>query len=146
MIILPISLTMAAAAAIINIWLAVRVGRIRTSEKVSIGDGGNEKLIRRMRAHSNYIENTAFVLILIALLELACGTSIWLWVVGGVYLAGRVAHAIGMDGTGPARMVGTVITLLTQLGLAITAVATVYLTPTEMKTNIEEELVEVAPS
>lgn len=146
MIILPISLTMAAAAAIINIWLSVRVGRVRASEKVSVGDGGNERLIRRMRAHSNYIENTAFVLILIALLELAVGQSVWLWVVGGVYLAGRIAHDIGMDGVSPARAVGTTVTMLTQLGLAIAAIATVYLTPTEIRTSVQEELVEVAPN
>lgn len=143
MLILPISLTMAGAAAILNIWLSIRVGRVRTSEKVSVGDGGNEKLIRRMRAHSNYIENTAFVLILIALIELASGTSIYLWAAGGVYLAGRVAHGIGMDGTGPWRMIGTLLTMLIQLGLAIAAIATVYLTPAEMKTHIQQQLVEV---
>ena len=55
--ILPITLTIAGAAALINIWLMIRVGQVRSSEKVSIGDGGNENVIRRMRAHSNYIES-----------------------------------------------------------------------------------------
>src|SRR3546814_12733619 len=61
MIILPISLTIAAGAALLNLWLALRVGRVRTREKVFIGDGGNDLLTRRMRAHSNFVENTAFV-------------------------------------------------------------------------------------
>ena len=59
--ILSITLTVAGAAALLNIWLMIRVGQVRTSEKVSVGDGGNEKVIRRMRAHSNYIETAPFV-------------------------------------------------------------------------------------
>lgn len=143
MILLPISLTIAAGAALLNIWLAMRVGRVRTQEKISVGDGGNERLIRRMRAHSNYVENTAFVLILLALVELGLGSSIWLWGVGALYLIGRVLHAIGMDGAGWARMAGTLITLLTQLGLAITALATVYTAPTKIVAATVTETVAV---
>ena len=129
MTILPISLTIAAGAALINLWLAMRVGRVRMSEKVSIGDGGNESLIRRMRAHSHYVENTPFVLILIALVELGLGPSLWLWGAGVLYLVARILHAFGMDGLGWGRTAGVLISMLTQLGLAIAALATVYLTP-----------------
>ena len=135
MTILPISMTLAAVAALINLWLMIRCGRIRTKEQVMVGDGGNEALIRRMRAHSNYVESTAFVLILLVLVELAVGPATWLWAVGGVYFAGRIAHAIGMDGVMQARVAGTLITLLTQLGLAITAIVIVYLTPIEVVTD-----------
>jgi len=142
MIILPISLTIAAGAALLNLWLTVRVGRVRTTEKVSIGDGGSEPLIRRMRAHSNFVENSAFVLILLALVELGLGSSLWLWAVGALYLVGRVLHALGMDGMMWGRMAGTIITILTQLGLAITAVAVVYLTPVSFSsTTVETQVV-----
>ncbi|MDZ3832921.1 MAG: MAPEG family protein [Sphingopyxis sp.] len=139
MIMLPVSLTIAAGAALLNIWLSMRVGRVRTKEKIFVGDGGNELVTRRMRAHSNYVENTAFVLILIALVELGTGSSLWLWGAGALYLVGRVLHAVGMDGTMWARFAGTIITMLTQLGLAITALAAVYMTPTEI---IATEIVE----
>lgn len=145
MILLPISLTIAAGAALLNLWLSIRVGRVRTSEKVSIGDGGSEALIRRMRAHSNYVENTAFVLILLALVELGLGSSVWLWAAGALYLVGRVLHAIGMDGMMWGRMVGTIITMVTQLGLAITAIATVYLTPVTVSSTEIVETEVVAP-
>lgn len=135
MTILPISMTLAAVAALINLWLMIRVGRVRTKEKVMVGDGGNEAVIRRMRAHSNYIESTAFVLILLVLIEMAVGPATWLWAVGGLYFAGRIAHALGMDGVMNARFVGTVITLLTQLGLAVMAIVTVYMTPIEVQTD-----------
>ena len=45
-IILPVTLSAAAAAAIINIWLMIRVGQIRSAEKISVGDEDNESLIR----------------------------------------------------------------------------------------------------
>ncbi|MEH6715270.1 MAPEG family protein [Parasphingorhabdus flavimaris] len=128
--ILPITLTIAGAAALINIWLMIRVGQVRGSEKVSIGDGGNEKVIRRMRAHSNYIESAPFVVLLVAAIELASTTSpTWLWIVSGLYLLGRVAHGVGMDNGkfGKGRMVGTIITMLTLLGLGVYSIAIPYL-------------------
>ena len=144
MIILPISLTIAAGAALLNLWLALRVDRVRTREKVFIGDGGNDLLTRRMRAHSNFVENTAFVLILLALVELGFGSSMWLWAVGALYLVGRILHALGMDGMMWGRMVGTIVTMLTQLGLALTALAIVYLTPVSI-TATEVETVAATP-
>ena len=128
--ILPITLTIAGAAALINIWLMIRVGQVRTSEKVSVGDGGNENVIRRMRAHSNYIESAPFVVLLVAAIELASTTSpTWLWIVSGLYLLGRVAHGVGMDNGkfGKGRMVGTIITMLTLLGLGVYSIAIPYL-------------------
>ncbi len=132
--ILPITLTIAGAAALVNIWLMVRVGQVRTSEKVSVGDGGNEKVIRRMRAHSNFGESVPLVLILVAVIELASlqhgeQSPTWLWIVAGLYLLGRIAHGIGMDDGkfGLGRMIGTIITMLSLLGLAIYAIAIPYL-------------------
>lgn len=122
---LPVTLCAAAAAAIINIWLSVRVGQVRRSTKVSIGDdGAGGPLTARMRAQLNFVENTAFVLILIAAIELAGAGGQWLAWVSGLYLLGRVAHGMGMDGgaLGAGRAVGTAITMLTQLGLAVVAV------------------------
>ncbi len=120
---LPATLTAAASAAFIAIWLGIRVGQVRGSEKVSIGDGGNEKVIRRMRAHANFVENTPFVLALIAAIELAGRGSAWLPYVAGIYMLGRIAHGLGMDdgAFGKGRMIGTLITMLTLLGLAIVA-------------------------
>ena len=123
---LEITLIIAAAAALINIWLAIRVGRVRTSEKVSVGDGGNELLIRRMRAHANFVEYTPFFLILLALVELAWGTNIWLWGAAIIFILGRIAHGFGMDGIGKLRMFGTMSTLLVLLSLAIYALFIAY--------------------
>nr|WP_247718075.1 MAPEG family protein [Qipengyuania proteolytica] len=116
-------MTAAAAAALINLWLAVRVGQMRGATKTIHGDDGGGPLTRRMRAQLNFVENTPFVLILVAAIELSGKGNPWLaWVVG-VYMLGRVAHGIGMDGEGPTkpRMIGVLITMLTLLGLAVAA-------------------------
>jgi uncharacterized protein len=116
--ILPISLTAAAAAALINLWLGIRIGQVRTAEKISIGDGGNDRLIRRMRAQANFVEFTPFFLVLIVLIELATGTSMVLWVVMALYMVARIAHAFGMDGNDRARGFGILVTMVTLLALA----------------------------
>lgn len=120
---LPVTLSAAAAAAIIAFWLMIRVGQVRGSEKVSIGDGGNEKVIRRMRAHANFVESAPFVLILVAAIEMTGKGAPWLAYVAGIYMLGRVAHGIGMDGAAfkQGRAIGTIITVLTLLGLAVAA-------------------------
>jgi uncharacterized protein len=127
--ILPITLTAAGAAALINFWLAMRCGRVRTGQKILMGDGGNEAMIAAMRAQSNFVEYTPFVLILIGLIEMATGTSTWLWIVMALYMLGRVAHGLGMTDSLPkGRMVGTLITFLTLLGLALYAIVIPYTT------------------
>jgi uncharacterized membrane protein YecN with MAPEG domain len=129
MTILPITLTIAAAAAILNIWLGARVSRIRMASKVSIGDGGVPALAARMRAHANFTEYTPFFLILLGLVELAHGSATWLWLVAILYIVCRILHAFGMDrpAPNPFRMIGIGGTMLCLLALAGYALATPYL-------------------
>lgn len=142
--ILPITLTIAGAAAVLNAWLGWRVGQVRMADKVAMGDAGNPRLICRMRAHANYVEYTPFVLILIALIELAAGTSVWLWAVGVIYLLSRIAHALGMDtqppGTSKLRGLGIAITLLTLLGLGLYAVALPQILPRTVAVADQDQL------
>jgi uncharacterized membrane protein YecN with MAPEG domain len=129
--ILPITLTIAGAAALLNLWLARRVGQTRVAHKVLLGDGGNEALIARMRAQANFVEYTPFVLILIGLVELADGPRIWLWAVGVIYILARIAHAFGMERRSPdplqLRTIGMAGTALILFGLAVYAIVLPYL-------------------
>lgn len=129
MTILPITLTIAAAAALINIWLAMRISRVRLASKVSIGDGGVPALATRMRAQANFVEYTPLFLILLGLVELAHGSATWLWLVAIVYIVCRILHAFGMDrpAPNPYRAIGIGGTLLATLALAGYALATPYL-------------------
>jgi hypothetical protein len=123
MTVLPVTLAAAGAAAVLNVWLMVRVGQIRTGAKISIGDGGNDHLVRRMRAHANFTENAPFVLVLIGVIELSGRGSPWLAYVAAAFILARISHALGMEaGDGPpTRLIGVVVTMLVQLGLAIVA-------------------------
>lgn len=124
---LTTTLSMAAAAAVINFWLALRCGQVRAKEKISIGTGGSDLLERRMRAQLNFAENTPWVLALIAGIELAGKGGAWLAPIGALYMLGRVAHGLGMDGTSleKGRGIGILITMLTQLGLSVVAILVV---------------------
>ena len=121
---LQTTLCLAAAAAIINIWLSQRIGQLRHRHKISIGTGGNEMIERRMRAQLNFAENVPLVLILIAIIEMTGKAGLWLAPAGAVFMLGRVLHGLGMDGDkfGLGRMVGTLTTMLAQVGLAVVAV------------------------
>ena len=123
MAIMLVTLTASAAAALLNLWLSIRIGAVRQATGISIGDGGNQALERRMRAQANFVENTPFVLLLIAAIELSGKGSWWLSLVAAAYFIGRIAHAFGMDGGAAklGRMVGTLVTMLVQLGLAVAA-------------------------
>ena len=120
---LAVTLPAAAVAAILNLWLSARVGKMRGQTKVIHGDDGGGPLTRRMRAQLNFVENTPFVLILIAAIELSDKGGAWLAIVAAVYFLGRIGHAIGMDSETfhKGRMIGTLITMLTLLGLSIYA-------------------------
>ena len=125
---LPITLTIAGAAAIMNVWLGLRVSLLRRRHGVSIGDGGKAQIVTRMRAHANYVEYTPFFLVLLALVELARGSEPWLWLVAILFILGRLAHPLGMDRPGASRLriAGIAITWLSLLALAAVALATSY--------------------
>lgn len=122
--ILTTTLSAAAAAALINFWLMIRCSSVRMSARIIHGDNGNSLMLKRMRAHANFIESAPLVLILIGAIELAGKGGLWLSLVAGVFLLARVAHPIGMDrdNANPFRAGGVTITMLTLIGLAAVAV------------------------
>jgi uncharacterized membrane protein YecN with MAPEG domain len=122
MIMLPIALTTAGAAALVNFWLSWRIAQVRTAENIWVGDGGSPKLTGRMRAQLNFAEYAPVVLILIALIEAATGEHWWLWAIGAVFVIGRVLHGLGMDGWRFGRMAAMVCTAPVMIGLGIYAI------------------------
>ncbi len=122
---LQITLASVAFAALINIWLAARCGKARASAKVSIGDGGDKVLCRRMRAQANFTEYTPFALLLIAALDLAGYGGYPLAGLAFAFLLGRISHGIGMEAeegeSAMPRVLGMLLTLPIMLVLAIWA-------------------------
>lgn len=139
---LPITLTIAGAAALMNIWLGFRVSLLRRRYKVSVGDGGQAPILARMRAHSNFIEYAPFFLILLAAIELARGSEDMLWVAGIVFIVGRLLHPFGMDraGANALRAIGILLTWLSLLGLAAYALVLPYVDRSRPAAPIEAPL------
>ena len=131
MIVLPITLTIAGAAALLHVWLSLRVSRLRRPLKIGVGDGGNEVLARRMRAHGNYAENMPIFLLLLGFLELATGGNLWLWGAAILFILARIAHAFGMDrqGANPLRVGGIGISWAVLIALGGYAIFIAYQSP-----------------
>lgn len=134
---LPITLTITGAAALINVWLGVRVSRLRRLHKVSIGHGGKAGLAARTRAHANFVEYTPFFLVLLAAVELARGAEPLLWGAGILFILGRLAHPFGMERPGATalRIVGMVLTWAMLVALAVYAIAIPYLERVSISTS-----------
>mgnify|MGYP000093887061 CR=1 FL=1 len=100
--------------------LMLRVGQIRISQKISLGDGGDAALLARVRAHGNFIETVPFALIGLIALAMLSAHPIVLHIFGAVFTFGRVAHAHGMaqkGALGKGRSLGAALTLVTFLGM-----------------------------
>lgn len=100
--------------ALILVWLAWSVVRIRMRERISIGDAGHPRLIRAMRGMANFAEYAPTALILIALTALM-GAPAWLvHLLGAALTAGRLIHGwhfMQADAPGWQRMWGMILTL-----------------------------------
>ncbi len=121
---LEITSLYSALLTLVFLWLSLRVIVYRRKNRISLGDAGNNSLLKRMRAHSNFVEYAPFGLILLALVEMADAPAMAVHVLGGLLLIGRSAHAWGFSASPPvmnARVLGTALTLsmilLSALGL-----------------------------
>jgi uncharacterized membrane protein YecN with MAPEG domain len=104
----------AALFGLLFIGLSVRTLRLRVKLGISIGDAGNQQLLRATRVHSNFAEYVPLALLLIYFTEVqgASGRLIHVLCLG--LLAGRLAHAWGVSQLNekPAfRVFGTALTL-----------------------------------
>lgn len=116
----------AALAGVLIVALGLRTAFGRRANKIGIGDGSNDLLMRRMRVHGNAVENIPIALILLGLLEVNLGHPILLHALGVTLLIGRLLHAWGLSssvGVSFGRMYGM---LLTWGMILVTAFANLY--------------------
>ena len=115
-----------ALCAIVTLALAVNCAMTRGKTKVLLGDGGNEVMLRAMRAHSNNVEYTPLVLVMLVTLGLMQTSVLILHIVGGCLFAGRAAHGLGLANNGGfsvGRGLGTLLTMIA----AVTAIVVLLL-------------------
>ena len=112
--------------ALLFLVLSFRVVGARRSTKTSVGDGGNEVMLKRMRVQANCAEYAPIGLILLALAELQGMPMVWLHLFGAMLLAGRALHAWGFGATPqiiPARRWGMYLTVGMIASLALANIA-----------------------
>ncbi|MEP6483573.1 MAG: MAPEG family protein [Rudaea sp.] len=103
----------AAIAALLIVFLAIRVVAFRRSSKIGLGDDNNPEMRKRIRAHGNAIEYLPVGLFLLLILELNQTAPILLHCFGIVLIFARVCHAWGVShhsGLTPGRMIGVLLT------------------------------------
>ncbi len=96
----PITALYAALSGLLVLALAFNVVRYRFGRGISLGDGGDARITRAVRAHGNAVEYIPLALILIGLLEGNNANAWALHLYGALLVLGRVAHAWGMTGPG----------------------------------------------
>ncbi|WP_420862991.1 MAPEG family protein [Algirhabdus cladophorae] len=119
---LEITALYAALLTFILLWLAARVIIYRRKNRISLGDNGNNSLLKRMRAHSNFVEYAPFGVVLLALVELQGSPAFVVHGLGLMLLVGRGLHAYGFSASPPSmrlRVGGTLLTLTMLLLSAI---------------------------
>ena len=82
---------------LIYIFLSYRVIAGRRQYRVALGDNHVAPLQRRIRVHGNFMEYVPLALILLLLLELSGTRPLWLHLLGGLLVLGRVLHSYGVS-------------------------------------------------
>jgi uncharacterized protein len=88
-----LTLLFAACCALLQCALTAMVIIRRAQTGIDLLDGGDQKLLRRIRAHGNFSETAPMALLLMALLELRGLSNTWLIIFGITLLLGRILHA-----------------------------------------------------
>ena len=86
-------------AGLLSLWLlvlSVRVIAIR-SQGISLGDGGNPVLLRRIRAHGNFAEYVPMILVMIGFLEISHFSALWIHLLGGTLVVSRLLHGYALS-------------------------------------------------
>lgn len=85
-----------ALLALVYVALSFWVVYGRTSFRVIHGDGGNERLNRRIRAHANFAEYVPLILLLCAFLEASGADRFTMNALLFPLLVARIVHPFGM--------------------------------------------------
>lgn len=119
----------AALLVILFIILSARIIMYRRSNRISLGHGDSETLLRRTRAQANCAEYAPFGILMMAIAETLSANPVLLHVMGLLLVAGRIIHAYGVGGPGMNmrwRTWGMILTLSSlAIGAAVNLIAVV---------------------
>ena len=100
----------ASICGLLLVFMAIRVSYTRGKERVDLGDGGKDAMLRAIRIHGNAAEYKPISLILLFLLELQGRPHWFLHVCGITLVISRLLHMQGLMTSSkltPGRLAGT---------------------------------------
>lgn len=109
--------------ALIQVVLTILVIMRRVRTNVSLQDGGDNALLRRIRAHGNFTETVPIALLAMLMVELGGLAGTWLWLGGSVLVIARLGHAAGIiNASELGRRGGMICTLSVLIAFGVTAI------------------------
>ncbi len=108
----------AALLALIQVVLTLYVVKGRFQYRVSLGDGGQDDLQKRMRAHGNFVETVPIALLLMLFAEMQFMQPLATHIIGSLFVLARIGHAISILSVKPPGKLRQ-ISMVTTLGVII---------------------------
>ncbi len=93
---LPITTLLACGIAILFLALSWIVIKQRGRSGSSLGDNGDEALIRKIRAHANLTEFAPLLILLVGLAELKSGAPLVVGTIAAAFMLGRLMHGYAL--------------------------------------------------
>jgi uncharacterized protein len=91
---LTISTLYAAILGLLFVPFTFYVGIYRVNSRILIQDGGDQELVKRIRAHGNFIETVPLAVILLILMEVNGASAAWLHGLGATLVVARCVHYV----------------------------------------------------
>ena len=120
----------AALAGFIYFVLSVNAAFMRRRERIPVGDGSNEKMLRAMRIHANFAEYAPLTLLLLLMMELQGVAPNLIHAGATCLLAGRILHAFGVRNVAEDfrfRVAGMALTFTSLIGSCCAIIGTALL-------------------
>jgi len=111
-------------AGLLALWFLALSYRVvqKRGHGISLGDGGDPGMLRRIRGHGNFAEYVPFILLMIGLLEAREFNPLLIHALGATLLLARVLHGVSLSFTETWRFGRFYGTLLTFILLALCGV------------------------
>jgi len=115
-------------AGLLGLWFLVLSARVvqRRQDGITLGDGGDPRMLRLIRGHANFAEYVPLILLLMALLELGHTSTYVLHALGIGLLVARLLHGFALSFTQHFRFGRFYGAALTFLVLAVAAALCVW--------------------
>ena len=110
-------------------YLSILVIQRRQSQKISLGDGGDQHFLGVIRAHANFAEYVPLILVLMLVAEINAANTWVLHSAGTALLVGRIIHAYGLrhhSGVSWQRISGMMLTFAALIGLSVQNIVFLY--------------------